>query len=100
MGTEGAFDLLAVDLTGTGPTFERAEHDRGPAGAGDRAAAISCVAPDLLDRRVALVERAGQGFVHRRRFAALDEVRLIARPFEEPPEVGVVGAAEHGGPAD
>src|SRR5215212_2483524 len=96
VGAEGALDRQAVHFPRPSPALGRAQHDSGPA----RTSGDSVLAPlalDSPDAFVAGVQRRCERLVHRRRSVPLDEVDLVAVPFEQVADLVVGGTTQHGG---
>src|SRR5215208_2334822 len=96
VGAEGTLDGQAAQLVGTGPPLGRAQHDSGPARASEDVV-LAPLALDSPDAFVAGVQRRCERLVHRRRSVPLDEVDLVAVPFEHGADLVVGGTTQHGG---
>ncbi len=99
VGPERALDGHAVDDLGAGPPLRRAQHDRGPAGAGAEAVRAGTVL-DRLDRVEAPVERRCEVAVHGRGVVTLDEVHVVPVTLEHGRDRVVRCSPEHGRAGD
>src|ERR1700690_491112 len=96
MRAEGALDLQPVHNFGTGPSLERAHHDRGPSGTLPQPISAR-IFLNLLDRRVASFQGRGHLLMNRHWFVALDEKNLVTVPAQKLPHLIVSLAREDGG---
>ena len=90
VGTEGALDLLPVDLLRPRPALGRPQHDHRPGGA--RGARIGLDGGDVVQDGV---EGGGELLVHGGRLVADDEVRRVAVAAHQRRELVVRDAGEH-----
>src|SRR5438093_4236293 len=86
VGSEGAFNRLAIDLLWPGPAFWRTEHDHWP----DSRLLVRLsrsIVPRLFLNRLDIVEHpvqdSGHLLVHARRIVARHEIRRIAVALEK-----------------